>query len=86
VSSRRRPKASEIFQGGPYVFSKPGISFEEVFPSVEDVTVELTETGEGTFGAALPESSEKRLLANSSIVIIRFVSTADSRSDKFSEK
>jgi hypothetical protein len=52
VSSRRRPKASEIFQGGPYVFSKPGISFEEAFPSVEDVTVELTETGEGRWSGS----------------------------------
>jgi hypothetical protein len=44
---KRRPKASELFQSRPNVFNKLGRSFENAFPSIDDVTVELTETGAG---------------------------------------
>jgi hypothetical protein len=44
---KRRPKASQFFQSRPNVFNKLERSFENAFPSIDDVTVELTETGAG---------------------------------------
>jgi len=44
--SDRRQKASDLFREGSYVFATPA-KFAEVFPDIEDVTVDVTESGYG---------------------------------------
>lgn len=44
-----RPKASDIFSESNYVFAKK-VGFDEAFPEIEDVTVEVEETGDGVYG------------------------------------
>ncbi|OQA71765.1 MAG: hypothetical protein BWY33_01951 [Candidatus Dependentiae bacterium ADurb.Bin246] len=48
VFMKERPKASEIFNDTDYVFSKK-VGFEKAFPNIEDITVEVEETGEGVY-------------------------------------
>jgi len=49
MGRKRQKKASEIFQEGGFTFTKPGRSFEEAYPTIEDVTVEVEETGPKIF-------------------------------------
>ena len=46
---RRRQKAQEVFIEHPPVFGTPG-TFEQTFPQVEAVTVEIEEYGDGIYG------------------------------------
>lgn len=43
----RRQKASDVFRETEFVFGKKA-SFDEAFPEIEDLTVEVEEFGEGT--------------------------------------
>ena len=52
MTIKERPKASELFSKGKtggLVFGKP-CSFDEAFPMIEDLTVKVTQTGQGTYG------------------------------------
>lgn len=42
MSSRNRKKASDVFREADFVFSKK-VSFEEAFPTIEDITIEVIE-------------------------------------------
>ncbi|AKI97035.1 hypothetical protein [Kosmotoga pacifica] len=42
----RRQKASDVFRESKFLYSKK-VSFEEAFPEIEDLTVEVEETGHG---------------------------------------
>ena len=46
MSKNNRLKASDIFKQTEYLFSKK-VSFEEAFPEIEDLTVEVEERGKG---------------------------------------
>lgn len=43
----RRQKASDIFNESEFVYGSK-TSFEKAFPEIEDLKIEVTETGEGT--------------------------------------
>ena len=42
----RRQKASDVFRESEFVFAQK-VSFEEAFPEIEDLTVEVEESGHG---------------------------------------
>ena len=44
----RRQKASDVFRESEFVFVSKTDSFDKAFPEIEDVKVEVTESGEGT--------------------------------------
>jgi len=43
----RRQKASDVFRESEFVFVSKTDSFDKAFPEIEDVKVEVTESGEG---------------------------------------
>jgi len=43
----RRQKASDVFGESEFVFVSKTDSFDKAFPEIEDVKVEVTESGEG---------------------------------------
>jgi len=45
---RRRQKASDVFRETEFVYSSKTDSFDKAFPEIEDVKIEVTESGEGT--------------------------------------
>ena len=47
-------KASDVFREADFIFGKKG-TFEEAFPQITDVTVEVTEEGKGFDGRDLTE-------------------------------
>ncbi len=44
----RRQKASDVFRESEFVFVSKTDSFDKAFPEIEDIKVEVTESGEGT--------------------------------------
>lgn len=44
-----RLKASDIFNQSDFVFSKK-VTFKEAFPEIDDINVEVKESGDGTYG------------------------------------
>lgn len=49
MEKKRQKKATEIFEEEGFTFTKSGLSFEEAYPTIEDVTVEVEETGPKIF-------------------------------------
>jgi hypothetical protein len=48
MSRRKRMKASDVFREADYAFhSGPTLSFEEAFPGIEEVLIEVDEIGDG---------------------------------------
>lgn len=48
MSRRKRMKASDVFREADYAFrSGPTLSFEEAFPEIEEVLIEVDEIGDG---------------------------------------
>lgn len=41
MKNKARPKASELFMDGRYTFSKQGPAFDEAFPTVEEVDIDV---------------------------------------------
>lgn len=52
MSIEDRDKASDIFAKTKYVFSTKA-PFEEVFPTIEDIEIQVTETGTGVSGESV---------------------------------
>lgn len=51
---KRHKKASEVFESGRFTFCQPGLSFEERYPTIEDVTVKIKETGSKLYFGRVP--------------------------------
>jgi len=54
MGKKRQPKASELFAEGKLKFSQPSDkTFEEVYPTIEDVTVVVVERGDKIFSGSV---------------------------------
>ena len=49
MGKKRQKKASEIFKEGGFPFCQPGPSFEEAYPKIEDIKVEVEESGRNLY-------------------------------------
>lgn len=56
MPARKRQKASDVFAATEFVFSQKTSSFSKAFPEIEDLVVEIVETGNGVLGHGLNRS------------------------------
>ena len=62
---KRGKRDSELYQEGNFSFrGQPTLSFEEAFPSIEDVMIEVREFGSGPFGQAAKVTYRKGQFGN----------------------
>jgi hypothetical protein len=59
MGSRDRKKASDVFRDTNYVFSRK-MKFEEAFPEIEDINIEIEEKGYGVYGELSRKSYTKQ--------------------------
>lgn len=54
MGKKRQPKASELFAEGKLTFAQPSDkTFEEAYPTIEEVTVVVVETGDKIFSGGM---------------------------------